>query len=302
MTFSRLVREPLIHFMLLGFLLFALFAWVNRDAMYAPDEIVIDDSLVSSMQQQFANTWLREPTPEELQGLVENWTREEILFREGVALGLEVDDTVIRRRVVQKMEFITESMAETPPTEVELKAWLEAHPENYQIPAEYTFRQIYFEPSRHPNDLRAVMDTAYQKLQSGDAVVNGDSSLLPVSMENVSEPQVSRVFGQEFANGIKSLALREWSEPVRSGFGFHFVYVESKQPGRLANLSEVRQTVESDFSHAQMVTAREAMFEALADRYNIIYASPAVAQQAGALTPDAATSDTSPTDASSAQP
>jgi hypothetical protein len=269
-----LLREPLLHFFILGLLLFALFAWVNRNAMYAPDEIVISDSLLQSMQKQFEGTWQRPPSQQELRGLIDNWTREEILFREGLALGLDMDDAVIRRRIVQKMDFITDSMTSAMPDEAALQAWLDEHPEDYLIPPQYSFKQIYFDPARHTSDLEQVMLAALQKLLLGDSIVNGDSSLLPASLDDTPEQLVSRTFGSKFAKELADLPLAEWVGPVRSGFGFHLVYVNKAIPGRAATLDEVRQAVENDLSNDQSKKTKDAMYQVLRDRYTVIYENP----------------------------
>ena len=277
MTIKIFLREPLLHFLILGLLLFALFAWVNRGAMYAPDEIVIDDSLLQSMQKQFESTWQRQPSQEELRGLIDNWTRDEILFREGLALGLDRDDVVIRRRVVQKMDFITDSMTAVQPDEAALQAWLDANPEKYRIQPVYTFKQIYFDPGRHDADLQQIMAAALDELELGDRIVKGDSSLLPASLDDASESLIARTYGSEFAKGLSSLSVDEWVGPVRSGFGFHLVYISNAEPGRRATLDEVRQAVGNDLSNDQSKKTKDAMYQVLRDRYTVIYETDVLA-------------------------
>lgn len=248
--------------------------------MYAPDEIVINDSLLQSMQKQFESTWQRPPSQEELRGLIDNWTREEILFREGVALGLDRDDVVIRRRIVQKMDFITDSMTAAPPDEAALQAWLDANPEEYRIQPVYTFKQIYFDPARHDSDLQQIMATALDELELGDSNLKGDSSLLPASLDDASESLIARTYGSEFANGLSGLPIDEWSGPVRSGFGFHLVHVSKAVPGRKATLDEVRQAVENDLSNDQSKKTKDAMYQVLRDRYTVIFETDALAPDA----------------------
>lgn len=279
------MKEPLLHFLALGFLLFALFAWVNRGAMHAPNDIVVDDRVLETVKAKYQAAWQRELTPEELRSLVKRWIQEEILFREGLALGLDQNDEAIRQRVVQKMEFISEGIPDSPPDEAELQVWLDAHPEEYTTSPAYSFQQIYIGLSHDQDELRQLLDTVYLKLQAGDVMVEGDSSLLPASMSNVDEGEIVRIFGREFVSGIENLTLRTWSQPIRSGFGYHFVYLESKQAARLADLAEVRQWVEMDYRQEQANKRREAMFEALEDRYTIVY-------ETEALVPDSANQNT----------
>lgn len=285
-TVSRFLKEPLLHFLILGLLLFALFAWVNRGAMYAPSDIVVDDDLLQSIKTKYQTAWQRELTGEELRGLVKNWVQEEILFREGVAMGLDQDDEVVRQRVIQKMEFITEDTTDTTPDEAELQAWLDANPEDYTTSPVYSFKHIYIELLPDQEELRQLLNEMYQKLLSGDEI-DSDPSLLPAAMQDVDEGEIVRIFGREFASAIANLELHTWSQPVRSGFGYHFVYLESRQAGRLAHLAEVRQWVAMDYLEEQKKKRKEAMFEALSDRYNIIYATQALA-------PDSASQDAVP--------
>jgi len=151
----RWLREPLLHFLILGALLFGLYGWLRGGAQATPAEIVVSRGQLQSLQAQFQRTRQRAPTPEELQGMVEGWVREEIFYREGVAMGLDRDDPVVRRRVAQKLEFVVDGAAPTPPTSAELQAWLAVHADRYSIEARYTLHQIYFDVARHGASLDA---------------------------------------------------------------------------------------------------------------------------------------------------
>jgi hypothetical protein len=262
----RLLREPLLHFFVAGALLFGVYALLDRGTIEAPDEIVISQGQLRNLQLQFERVWHRHASQEELQGLVDNWVREEILYREGVSLGLDRDDTVVRRRVGQKLEFIIESAILPAPTDVELQAWLEAHVTKYQIEPVYSLRQVYFDPARHGDRLDATIATARGALAAGK-VVDGDATLLPASLDTVSAHETRRIFGDEFADALTSLPAGAWHGPVPSAFGVHLVALAPHAPARIPALAEVRTEVQRDLSHARLQEANAAFYEQLRAKY-----------------------------------
>ena len=144
----HLLGEPVLHFLVLGALLFAAYGWLQRGASKTPDEIVVARGQVQSLQEQFRRTRQRPATTQELQGLVEHWVREEVFYREGIAMGLDRDDTIVRRRVAQKVEFVADGAVPAEPTAQELQQWLDAHPGNYVAEPRYSLRQVFFNPQR----------------------------------------------------------------------------------------------------------------------------------------------------------
>jgi PPIC-type PPIASE domain len=193
--------------------------------------------------------WQRSTTPEELQGLIDHWVREEIFYREGVLMGLDRDDPVVRRRIAQKIEFIVDGAAPAAPNEEDLQSWLDSHADKYAVQARYSLRQIYFDPARHGDGLDRAMASARTSLEKGNMSV-GDSTMLPASLSGAAD-EVSRVFGDDFAAALQTLPVRGWQGPVRSGFGLHLVELLAREEGRKAKLEEVREAVERDLLHAR---------------------------------------------------
>ena len=274
----RLLREPLLHFFVLGAVLFGLYTWLHRSLPSAPNEIVVSPGQVASLQAQFQRVWQRPPTAQELQGMVDNWVREEIFYREGLAMGLDRDDPVVRRRISQKMQFIVDSAVPAAPTAKELQAWLDAHPDKYAIEPTYSLRQIYFDPARHKESLDADIATARRALDSGRAVAS-DSTLLPGTLDAATATEVGRVFGTEFAQALKDLPVGRWQGPVRSGFGMHLVEVRAVGAGRSATLAEVRTAVERDLVQARTQEATDAVYQRL--RANYVVRMSATADSSG---------------------
>jgi len=265
---KRLLREPLFHFLLLGVGLFLLYGWLQGGLLESPDEIVVSRAQVQGLQLQFERAWRRPPTAKELQSLIDNWVREEIFYREGLAMGLDREDPIVRRRIGQKVEFILDGMTPAAPTVEELRTWLEAHPDRYALAALHSLRQVYFDPSRHGERLEADVAEALQRLREGKPVA-GDATLLPQSLEDAQRLEVERNFGADFATSIESLPVGGWQGPLRSEFGLHHVEVTARVPGRKASLEEARAAVERDLLHARTKEAGDAYYERLRADYSV---------------------------------
>jgi hypothetical protein len=264
---KKLLREPLFHFLILGAVLFAAYGWLNGGLPNSENEIVVSRGQMRSLQAQFERVWQRSPTPQELQGLVDNWVREEIFYREGVVMGLDRDDPVVRRRIAQKVEFIVDGATPVAPTAAELQSWLDAHPDKYAIGATYSLQQIYFDPARHGDGLDKTIETARVAIGKGRTDV-GDSTMLPATVQG-SADEIARVFGGDFEQTLRMLPVGGWQGPVRSGFGLHLVHVSAREDGRQANLEDVREAVERDLLHARTEEAGAAFYERLRANYNV---------------------------------
>ncbi|WP_342315628.1 peptidylprolyl isomerase [Lysobacter sp. FW306-1B-D06B] len=265
----RLLREPLLHFLILGALLFAIYGWLNRGLSLTRDEVRVDQSRVQLLVTQFERTWQRPPTREELQGLVDDWVRNEILYREGLAQGLDRNDEIVRRRVVQKVTSLTDGMAADVPSQTDLQAWLRDHRDDYRVAASYTFQQIYFDPARHGDALASVIESAAAALRRDPNAPVGDPTLLPAVMRQADTGEVARTFGTDFANALAPLPEGRWAGPVPSGFGLHLVRIQARTPGRVPALAEVREAVERDLLHARSRQAAEAYYDSLRKRYTV---------------------------------
>lgn len=262
----RLLREPLLHFLLLGALLFLAYGWLNRAGFAAKDEIVVSQEQVEGLITQFEKVWQRSPTVEERQALIESWVRDEIFYREAIAMGLEQGDPVVRRRLSQKIQFIMDTGADAgPPTDAELQAWLDEHADRYRIPASYVFRQRLFDPARHGAGLDAAIAEARRALAAGDDAV-GDPTMLPEALEGRAA-DVERAFGAEFEQALRTLPVGGWQGPVRSTFGLHLVEIASRTDGRAATLAEARPEIARDLLQARSEAAQEAYYRGLRDKY-----------------------------------
>jgi hypothetical protein len=266
---ERLLREPLTHFFVIGIALFFLYGWLNRNAAPAVDEIVVDESRIAALAAGFERTWQRPPTDDELRGLVENWVREEIYFREGVALRLDEGDPVVRRRIAQKMSFISDGLLSATPNETELEAWFRDNVDDYRVPATYTLRQVFIDPERHDGQLDAVIEALLATLAEGKSDGVGDATLLPGSLTMATKNEIERTFGRDFAESIEELPVGKWTGPVVSSFGVHLVNIESSEAARVPSLDEVRDAVERDATRARLDEMQERLYDALREKYPV---------------------------------
>jgi PPIC-type PPIASE domain len=270
----RILKEPLLHFTLLGAAIFLAYGLVSRRSGDEPGRIVITQGQVASMAESFTRTWQRPPTSEELQGLVRDRVRDEVYAREAMALGLDRDDTVIRRRLRQKMEFVAEDVAtRAEPSDAELTAYLQANPDAYRVAERFTFRQVYLNPEKHGanlgRDAAELLAGLNQTGEAVDAAALGDPSLLEPDLAALSGSEVAQQFGEAFASQLRELAPGRWQGPFESGYGVHLVFLRQRTEGHLPELAEVREAVQRDWSNAQRLEANETLYQAMLQRYAV---------------------------------
>lgn len=270
---SKWLKEPLIHFLLLGALIFVAYdQWGGNSR--SPDEIFISRGQQENLLNTFGRTWQRPPTAEEFQGLLRDYVRQEIAYREGRAMGLDQDDIVIRRRLQQKLELLAEDVATlAPPSEQDLQAFLDEHPEGFMIEPRLTLRQVYFSRDRRgagaEQDALELLQRIPRDGPDGDFEQFGDPLPLPARIEDLRESEVARLFGGEFTDALQGLEPGHWAGPVESGFGLHLVFIEEREAGRTPKLAEVRDAVLREWSSQRRRDAVDSLFERLAGNYTV---------------------------------
>ena len=262
---------------MLGAGLFLLYGLIGGPAEQRPNRIVVSAAKVENLAELFERTWRRPPTQAELDGLIEDHVKEEILYREALALGLERDDIVIRRRLRQKMEFVGEDVAPpAEPTEEELQAFLDEHAERFREPARLSFAQVYLSPDRRGEDAWADAERLLVALDAGtsDPAAAGDPFLLEQDYRDLATPDVERLFGEAFAARVAELPVGRWSGPVESGYGLHLVLVRERTPARLPDLAEVRDAVANEWRAARREEANRAFYDGLRANYEVTVERP----------------------------
>jgi len=279
LNLRSLLREPLVQFLLIGAALFLFFSWTGGSGGPDSSRIVIGPGQVEHLTIGFARTWRRPPTPQELKGLVDDYVREEMATRQARSMGLAREDTVIRRRLRQKLEFLVEDAAEAvPPTDAELQAWLDTHPEDYHRDPEVAVRPVFLSPDRRGDGVEADAEKLLQQLESlgpnADVERLGDSIMLPGEFDLAPLTVASRMFGNDFATRLVELEPGSWAGPVVSGYGLHLVYVRERIEGRAPQLDDIRDAVARDLLTSRRKEQLEAMYERLLEQYDVVIDMP----------------------------
>lgn len=272
---ASIFKEPLLHFLVFGALLYALHSMLQPSGNSTGGDIVVTDAQVQTMVETFMRTWQRPPTLDELDGLVDDHVRTEVLVREAMALGLDRGDTIIRRRLRQKMEFFTETGDdEAAPNNEQLDTFLQAHSEQYLTDGTASFRHIFFDTEKRKESTRADAESALLKLRGEpDKPLNerlGDSLMvIKPEWDNVSRSQVTAIFGGRFAEALFAQKPGEWTSPITSAYGLHLVYVDTITAGRLPTVDEIRDELKRDFEASRRYAKEEAFYQGLLSRYQV---------------------------------
>jgi hypothetical protein len=272
----KILREPLFHFLILGAVFFLVYYWLNpSDQSSSNNQIQVSQNDIDRFTQIFQKQWNRKPTRQEMDGLVRAHLKEEILYREALALGLEKDDTIVRRRLAQKMEFlITDVVVPSEVEDKELMAFYQKHPERYTRAARISFRHIYFNPDQRGERLLNEANVTLATLKATNAGADvrdnyGDRFMLQQQYSLQSVDQTARMFGGEFADKLVGLTPGSWQGPIRSGYGVHLVYIQQREAASVYPFTEVRERIKNDYLFDLRTARNEEMLEKLKMRYEI---------------------------------
>ena len=261
---KRILQEPLLHFLVVGALLF--FYLSSTDTETKP-QVTISQGKIKQLTAQFTKTRQRTPSDDELKALIKNQIREDLAFEHGIKMGLVENDSIIKRRIQQKIEFmLNDSIASLEPSRKDLEAYLTSHKERYTIAPIYSFKHIYINPQKHDD-----IDTFIEELQNQDLNKNyknlGDSIILEGRYTHISTAQIARLFGSKFANSLDTISLNRWQGTIESGYGMHLVFIENKIPKHLAKLEEVEAQLRRDFRVDAQKKALNAFYDELKKEY-----------------------------------
>ena len=264
-------REPLVHFLAIGAALFLVFAWRGGSGS---SRIVVTGPKIEQLTAVFDKTWQRLPTAEELKGLIDDYVKEEILVRQALELGLDKDDTVVRRRLRQKMEFLAD--AQTPaPTEADLQSYLDAAPDAFRIDGTLAFQQVFLNAQRRGEAVNRDAASMLEMLSAdpdADYAALGDATQLPAELPLSSEASIGQIFGADFAGALAKAPVGTWTGPVVSSFGVHLVRVTGREPGRVPTLAEVRGEVVREWTNARRKEFDDQRFAELLKTYTVTIA------------------------------
>ena len=272
------LREPLWHFLLVGALLFGLSAWRDRGPVRAPgaQRIVLTEADVLQLAAAWREQGFPEPGPELMQSLLEAKIREEVLYREALARGLDQDDVTVKRHLAQKLDFLAEDLsALREPGREELQAWFTAHAAEFARPPRATFRHVYFSLDEHGEKTRAVAAAALAKIagrpaDAPEAAALGDPFMFQNAYADRTPDQVAAGFGGKFAGALFALPPGTWAGPIESGFGWHLVFIEELTPGRVPEFAEVAAEVKAEWVASQRAELKEREYAALRAKYEVV--------------------------------
>ena len=278
-TFQKLLRDPLSHFLVIGGILFAFFSWSGQTDLEAPHVIRLTAGEITAMQKFWEKTHLRLPTESELEGMIENRIKEEVLSRKALALGISVGDTLIRRRLAQKMEFLSEGLVDPgEPSEEDLQTHMKANPEQFQEPTRISFEHIFLNPERHGENLHRVAQTLLVSIQNSNNSKNvstaGDPTLLNSHFELITPTSLGGLFGEEFVAAMMKLPLGDWQGPVRSPYGLHLVYISQREEAHMPEFNAIRNKVREALLEKRRRDAATTLYKSLRESYHIVVERP----------------------------
>ena len=279
MSIKRLWREPLVHFLLIGFALFLFYGLTNEQGSEAPNRIVVNYGQVEQLAASFKRTWMRLPTQEELDALVENHVREEVFYREALAMGLDQNDPLVRRRMRMKLEFILEDLSSQDVTDDKLTVYLRQHPDKFRSEAQISFQQVFLSPDKR-KDLASDAKQLLAKLNNGtDPVSVGDSTLVAFDYNLATQSEIARFFGEHFAEDVNKLAPGDWTGPVYSAYGAHLLKVSERIEAHQSALADIRALVEREYLAQQRKQQKDLAYKQLREGYEVTIEPVKTAQE-----------------------
>jgi hypothetical protein len=276
---AKAAGQPLIQFLVLGAVFYGLYAWIIGSRAGEPDNVIrVTVADVSRLDAAWRARWNRPPTQEELAGLVRSHVREIALYRHAVAMGLDQNDVVVRRMLGQKLQTLSQNLLELSlsPTEQELRAYFSANAERYQPPDLITLSQIFLDPDRRGDETLEDAEEILGKLRSLAEPTEGieglgDSFMLQRYYPRKDELEISKQFGQGFAQSVFELSPGEWHGPVLSGYGVHLVYVHDHAESPAPEFAAVEERVKQDWLDAKRRELQEKFVSDVLASYEVVF-------------------------------
>lgn len=270
---KRILREPLLHFLAIGAGLFLAFAIGGDSGEPQKPHIDVRAEDIARLAEGWQRTWLRPPTDDELTGLIDDFVKEEVYYRQALEMRLDHDDTIVRRRLRQKLEFLSEDLiAAIEPSEDDLQEFLTRNPETFRIESRIALSHVFFSPERRGAGTAGDVRSALARLEGAERAAGddlGDPLPLPVDFEAASARELQEMFGPQFASAVFRLEPGRWQGPIESAYGLHLVFVAEVEEGRLPTLDEVRDEVRREWLAERRVGATADFYRELRSRYDV---------------------------------
>lgn len=265
-------KEPLLHFLVIGAVIFVVFSIANKEeAAVSGNKILVSSAEIARLSDNWSRKMNRPPMEVELEGLIEAYIKEEVYYREALALGLDQNDTILRRRLMQKMEFLSNDLAElNQPDETELNRYFVENQDKYELPARISFTHIYFSMDKRGAKAFEDAKNVLLELKSPRAPEHGDPFMLEHDFFEETPSEVARLFGTGFAEALFTLETNTWQGPVESGYGLHLVCISKKIDARMPELASVMERVHTDWMFEQRQKTNKEIYERFRERYEIV--------------------------------
>jgi PPIC-type PPIASE domain len=266
----RLIKEPFVHFLVLGALIFGAYAWLDREpaAPNSDNRIVIDQGELDHLKGLWKLQWKRDPAPSDVAAIIDRHLREEVFYREALKMNLDRNDGIIKKRLAQKMEAIADDLSTLmrPPTDDQLREYYESRTDFFKLPKAYAFKQVLF----LPGEARG-MDATLISMRSGAEVPRDRINKLsiPVEWSLTSVGDIDNAFGGEFSKALDDLPVGQWSGPVQSGYGSHLVLIEQKEESRVPDFDEVRDYVAREYEYQTVLGTQDQVYKELLGKYQV---------------------------------
>jgi hypothetical protein len=268
---KALVKEPLLHFLLIGAVLFTVFGLTQDGNTEAANRILVSAGQIDQLSAQFERTRLRPPTEPELSGLIEGFVRDEVYYREALAMGLDQDDPAVRQRMRLKLEFLLEDLAtEATPDDEQLTQFMQRHSDRFRKEPRLSFTQVYLNPDKRHDLVIDSVEILARLNNDSPPETEGDSTLVGAEYTLATQFEIGRVFGEDFARQIVALEPGGWTGPLISGYGGHLVRVTAKQAERFPDLSEIRRQVVQEYLVQQRRELKDTTYRKLREGYEIV--------------------------------
>lgn len=275
MSLKRILAEPLVHFLLLGMCIFLLNSLFNSSSQ-RPDsiDIVVDDNDIDRLVTQYKQVWNEEPSPATIKKLIDQYVHSEVMYREALALKLDHNDEIIKRRLKQKYEFLIKDMITTNQvSDEDLQAYYADHSSDFSTEKSYSFYQFYFSPDKRTNPLSDASEFIQShRLTSKSVIPNlppADLSHLKQHYTQLSIQQIRQEFGQDFADAFQDINAASWYGPISSGFGIHVLYIVDVQLSRIEDFDQVKDQVLEAFEKDLIQQYNETIYDSVLENYSI---------------------------------
>ena len=265
----RLIREPFIHFVALGAVIFAAYFWLNRD-QDGEHRIVVDQQDLDHLINLWKLQWKREPESSDVQALIDRYVRREVFYREALRMNLDHNDEIIKKRLAQKMEAVAIDLSTLmqPVTDDQLREYFHSREDLFKLPQAYAFRQVLLLPQEKTQTRVAELLAALRQTDEIPPARQHKLSI-PNQWPLTAAQELDGAFGENFAQRLDTLPTGQWSGPIRSGYGWHLVWIERKQEPAMPEFTQVRDFVARQYEYESGIKAQDRIFQELLAKYQV---------------------------------